>query len=221
MQRSKACLVALSLFALLVAPSLATAATFGAEAFGSFNTYSMKDVNDFLESANAGGSNFDNVSNGLSGGLGVRMWANQNWMINATWEPLRASTESAATSEKLNVNAQNFAFGGTYFLPSATNARYGIGASIGYYSIGGEAEDPSGTSKIEGSGAGFSFHGTGEWTVNKQFAFQGTAGYRVANVEMKDENGDNITTSTGENATADYSGFSGRVGVVMYFPTSK
>ena len=39
MQRSKACLVALSLFALALVPALAAAATFGLEGFGSFSTY--------------------------------------------------------------------------------------------------------------------------------------------------------------------------------------
>jgi hypothetical protein len=79
MQRSKAILVALSLFALALAPTLAAAANFGVEAFGSFSTYSMKDVNDAISAANQAGSSFDDVSNGLSGGLGLKMWANQNW----------------------------------------------------------------------------------------------------------------------------------------------
>lgn len=221
MQRSKACLVALSLFALAVAPTLAAAGSFGVEAFGSFSTYSMKDVND----ANAlkAGSNFSDVSNGLSGGIGARMWANQNWQLGASWEPLRASTESKATSAKYNVNAQSFQASGTYFLPSATNARYGFGAGLGYYSISGKDEVTSPTpttSKIEGSGVGFDFHGTGEWSINKQWAFTGTAGYRLANVEMKNSSGVNLTTASGSNATADYSGFLGRAGLVMYFPNS-
>ena len=221
MQRSKASLVALSLFALAVAPSLAAAGSFGAEAFGSFSTYSMKDVNEGLASANLSGSDFTDVSNGLSGGLGLRMWANQNWMLSANWEPLRANTESTPTSEKFNVNAQSFQFSGTYFMPSATNARYGLGAGFGYYSIGGEAEDPSGTAKVEGSGPGFHFQGVGEWSVNKTWAFTGSAGYRLANIKMKDETGTQLLTPTGSDATADYSGFMGRAGVVMYFPTSK
>ena len=220
MQRSKACLVALSLFALAVAPTLAAAGSFGLEGFGSFSTYSMKDVNDAISAANQAGSNFNDVSNGLSGGLGARMWANQNWLIAADWEPLRASTESNATSEKFNVNANSFQGSGTYFLPSATNARYGFGAGLGYYSIGGKAEDPTGSAKIEGSGVGFDFHGTGEWSINKQWGITGTAGYRIAKIDMKDSNGNNITTASGSNATADYSGFMGRVGLVMNFPSS-
>jgi hypothetical protein len=221
MQRSKACLVALALFALALAPTFAIAGSFGAEAFGSFSTYSMKDVNDAIAAANQAGSSFDDVANGMSGGLGLRMWANQNWLIGATWEPLRASTESSATSEKFNVNAQSFSATGTYFLPSQTNARYGFGAGLGYYSIGGEVEDPLGTAKIEGSGVGFQFHGTGEWSLNKQWSIAGTAGYRLSNIEMKDEQGNNLTNAAGENATADYSGFMGRVGVVLNFPSSK
>jgi len=220
MQRSKAILVALSLFALALAPTLAAAANFGVEAFGSFSTYSMKDVNDAISAANQAGSNFNDVSNGLSGGLGLNMWANQNWQIGANWEPLRASTESSSTSEKFNVNAQSFSATGTYFMPSATNARYGFGAGLGYYSIGGKVEDPTGSTKIKGSSVGFDFHGSGEWSLNKQWSIASTAGYRLAKPEMKDENGNNLTTASGDKATADYSGFMGRVGVVMYFPTA-
>ena len=220
MQRSKACLVALSLFALAVAPTLAAAGSFGVEAFGSFSTYSMKDVNDGIAASNLAGSNFNDVSNGFSGGIGARMWANQNWQLGASWEPLRASTESNATSAKFNVNAQSFQASGTYFLNSATNSRYGFGAGLGYYSIGGKTEDPTGSTKTEGSGVGFDFHGSGEWSVNKQWAISGTAGYRLASVEMKDSSGNNLLTASGSKATADYSGFMGRVGVVMYFPSS-
>ncbi|TMQ58791.1 MAG: hypothetical protein E6K72_02220 [Candidatus Eisenbacteria bacterium] len=220
MQRSKACLVALSLFALALAPALAAAGTFGVEGFGSFSTYSMKDVNDAIAVSNQAGSNYNDVSNGFSGGLGARMWANQNWQLAASWEPLRASTESNATSQKFNVNAQSFQAGGTYFLNSATNSRYGFGAGLGYYSIGGKAEDPTGSQDIKGSGVGFDVHGSGEWTVNKQWAVSGLAGYRIATVDMKDSNDQNIQTASGSNAAADYSGFMGRVGVVMYFPSS-
>jgi hypothetical protein len=37
---------------------------------------------------------------------------------------------------------------------------------------------------------------------------------------MKDTAGNNLQNASGENATADYSGFMGRVGLVMYFPSS-
>ena len=222
MQRSKACLVALSLFALAAVPSLAAAGSFGVEAFGSFNTYSMKDVNDGLASRT--GSTFDDVANGLSGGLGARMWANQNWLLSANWEPLRASSENTSTtpSQKYNVNASSFQVSGTYFMPSATNSRYGFGAGLGYYSISGEDEASTPATKIEGSGAGFHFQGVGEWSMNKQFSVTGTAGYRLANIEMKDSNGNPVPVSSTNpaNATADYSGFIGRVGLVMYFPSS-
>ena len=216
MQRSKACLVALSLFALVLVPSLAAAGTFGAEVFGGFNSYSMKDVNDGITATNQGsGTDFSEVSSGLSAGLGLRMWANQNWLLSAAWEPLFANTESATTiTAKQNLNANSFQFTGTYFMPSSSNAKYGFGAGIGYYSIGGELEvtaPTASTTKIEGSGAGFHVLGVGEWTVNKNWAFTGSAGYRVADIEIKDSN---------PTTTADYSGFIGRVGVVMYFPNS-
>ena len=43
----------------------------GAEVFGAFNTYSMGDVNDAIKVDNSAGANFDQLSNGIGGGLGT------------------------------------------------------------------------------------------------------------------------------------------------------
>src|SRR5262245_11344567 len=98
MLKSRTWLVALSLAVLTMAPTLASAAAgnFGAEVFGSFNTYSMQDMNDAIKVDNAGGANFDKLSNGITGGLGVRMQANPNWVLSARWEPLFLETKSSA-----------------------------------------------------------------------------------------------------------------------------
>ena len=216
MLKSKTCLVALSLAVLTVAPTLALAGSFGAEVFGSFNTYSMQDVNDAIDASNSStASNFDNLSNGISGGLGVRMLANPNWMFSATWEPLFLETKSDATNETLNLDANAFSVNGTYFFQSKNpSAKYGIGAGVGYYSLGGKDEisgpTPSST-KIEGSGPGFQFSGVAEWTMSPGFAVTGGAGYRVASIEVD---------KSSPKYNADYSGFTGRLGVAFYLPSA-
>ena len=107
---------------------------------------------------------------------------------------------------------------GTYFFPSTNpTAKYGLAAGIGYYSVGGSLETSGATpssSDISGSGAGFHLMGVGEWTMSPNFAVTGSAGYRVASVEL-----DRKPYSTTVNA--DYSGFMSRLGVVFYLPNAK
>src|SRR5262245_555361 len=89
----------LGLSALTAQPSHAM--TWGGEVFAAFNTYAMDDWNDFIDAANQNGANADEISNGISGGLGVRMWPNANWMISACWEPMFASTEDDVSGDEI------------------------------------------------------------------------------------------------------------------------
>jgi hypothetical protein len=209
----KCSLVALAA-ALILAPGVAMSATVGAEVFGALNTYAMEDVNDAADAANALGANFDEVSNGMTGGLGVRIWANPNWMLTAAWEPLFLETESSATQDTWNLDANSFQFGAAYFFPSTSPTfKYGLGAGLGIYQIGGELSNPTATPSsvdVEGSGVGFHFMGQSEWTVSPNFSITAAGGYRVADIE--------VDNSTG---TADYSGFIGRVGMAFYMPTAR
>lgn len=213
MRQYRRFIVVLSALAALLAWIVpASAATFGIEAFGAYNQYAMNDVNDELDAANVLGANFDNINGSIGGGAGVRLWATPSWMISAAWEPLRAETESNPVT--INAGANSFQFSATHFFPSTTTARYGIGAGVGYYSLTGNYEDtsdPSGNFDFEGSGAGFHFMGMGEWKVNDSFALTGGAGYRIADIEIKDSDG----------MTANYSGMLARVGFAFYMPQSK
>ena len=106
---------------------------------------------------------------------------------------------------------------GNYFFPTNSNAKYGIGAGVGYYMVGGEAEDgtTSLTTDVSGSTVGFHFMGLAEWTVSPGFAITGGAGYRIANVgdTQFDE------TSTDPETETDYSGFMARAGLAFYMPS--
>jgi hypothetical protein len=102
-------------------PVNASAATFGVEAFGSYNTYAMDDVNTFIGEANQGGYAFDELNGGVTGGFGLRTWANPSWMISADWEPLRATTESNGV--EINAGANSFQLTAAHFFPSSTLQR--------------------------------------------------------------------------------------------------
>jgi hypothetical protein len=199
----------------LAAPA-AFAGTTGVEVFGAFNMYSMGDVNDQIKADNTGGASFDELSNSLGGGLGMRTWPNQNWMIEACWEPLLAETKSAPTASTWNLNANSFQVSAYRFFPSANpKAHFGVGGGMGLYSVSGKHVDGQtpATTKVEGSGPGIHFMGVGEWSLSQGLNLTAGAGYRVASIDV-----DGLSNST---ASADYSGFVGRVGLAFYFPQNR
>jgi len=200
--RSTLFMAVLAAAALAVNPMQASAApSFGGEVFGAFNTYSMGDVNDVIDVANSLGADYNEVGNGMTGGLGIRMWATENLMISGVWEPLFVTAEDGQGGPELTADANSFQITGGYFFPSATTARYGIAAGLGYYSL---AEDTG-----EGSGLGFHVLGMSEWTVSRGFAVTAGAGYRFADVEVDNAGG----------ASVDYSGFMARLGLAFYIPS--
>lgn len=195
----------------LAVPSLASAATFGAEVFGAYNSYNMQDANDAVETLNQGGANYSEISGGITGGLALKMWANPNWMFSAAWEPLFVSTKDEASDDEMSADGSSFQFTAGYFFPTGSSkAKYGMAAGLGYYSLSGESTVSSVTTESKGSGVGYHFMGLSEWTVSPGFAVNGAAGYRVADIAV-----DESTTD----ATADYSGFMGRLGLSFYMPT--
>jgi hypothetical protein len=134
-------------------------------------------------------------------------------MFSTDWEPLRLSTESGTNT--INVDANSFQFTAAHFFPSATKARYGVGAGIGYYSISGSSEDtsdPSSNFDLQGTGFGFHALGFGEWSVNESLALTGSAGYRVADIGIDD------VPPYVVDQTANYSGVMARVGFAFYMP---
>jgi len=221
MQKKFKLVMVLALVCFAAAPALAADTKFGAEVFGAFNSYSMSDVNDGIDQLNQNdGTNFDDVSSGLTGGINARMWANQNWMFSAGWEPLFLETKTDTPANgKINLDGNSFQATGGYFFPSHSNGRYGIGAGLGYYSISGEASgvvSGGSTTDITGSTVGFHVMGMGEWTVSPGFAITAASGYRIA--KISDTKFDDQSQSP--ELETDYSGFMGRVGLSFYLPTS-
>ena len=215
MIRKSAYAVLLAMCCVTAFVATASAATVGGEVFGAFSTHSMKDWNERLvEPVNQGGGNMDEFSNGFGGGLGLRTWPNSNWMLAATWEPLYVSREEKVSGDKAKLDANAFEATAGYFFPSATPARFGLGAGIGYYSLGGEILSSSSTLKLEGSTVGFHLMGLMEWTVKPGFAITGTAGYRFADVTDTQVDG---VSATPEMST-DYSGVMLRAGLAFYLP---
>ena len=217
--RGKKYLLSLLLAAAVAAPAVpAHAMTWGADVFGAFNTHSMGDVNDAIDASNAGGTDFDKVSNSFGGGIGLRVKPNATWMFEGTWEPLFPSTEDKNVSgDKINLTANSFQLTGTYWLPSQATNKFGIAAGLGYYTLNGKLESV-GFPNVDVSGTGVGFHilGTGEWEMSPGFGFFGSAGYRMAKID--DTQFDDL--STDPKSETDFSGFTARAGLAFYMVPS-
>ena len=209
-------LVAAAVFAVPAVP--AHAMTWGGDVFGAFSTHTMGDWNDAIDQSNTGGSDFNNVNNSFGGGLGLRLLPNQNWMIEATWEPLFPSTEDGnASGNKVSFSANSFQGTATYFFPSTGKNKFGLGAGVGFYSLNGKGESPGSPDvDLTGNGVGFHVLGTGEMTVSPGFGIFGSAGYRMAKIDDTEIGGVSPTPKI----ETDFSGFTARAGLAFYMPSS-
>jgi len=213
-----AVLAAVAVMAFAAAPSMAM--TIGGEVFGTFDTHTMSDWKDnVFDPINDSGGDISDPTSSWGGGLGLRMWPNSTWMIAATWEPVFLTREEDITGTEFNLNANSFQGTLGYFFPTTGTAKYGLGAGVGYYSLGGEISgsgDPDVDGDLSGSTVGFHFLGMGEWTVSPGFAITGSAGYRIAKIsdtKLDDQSAD-------PEFETDYSGFMVRAGLAFYMPSA-
>src|SRR5262245_42665144 len=170
-------LVALGCATLVTAP--AGAVTWGGEVFGAFSTHGMSDWNtNIVDPIKQAGGSIDDFGNGFGGGLGLRLWPNNNWMIAGTWEPIWLTRKESTTGAEFKVDANAFEVTGGYFFPSTSPAKFGLGAGVGFYNLGGEITGTAGVldGKLTGSSVGAHFLGLMEWTVSPGFAVTGSAG---------------------------------------------
>lgn len=199
----------LSVLAAMALAMPASAASIGGEVFGAWNTHGMTDINDAIDAANNGGADFNEISNGLTGGLGVRVWPTSSWMIAASWEPLFLETTDGNSDQTLNLNANSFQGTVGWFFPTMTPTKFGVAAGIGTYNISGESSGGGFSTDVTGSGLGYHVMGMGEMGMGG-FAVTGSLGWRWAEIDIDDT--DPVTP-------ADYTGLMARVGLAFYLPT--
>ena len=223
--------VVATLAAAFFLPSTACAGgEWGISAFAGYNTYAMSDLNDEvigpINLLLAGtGYSMDEVSGGLGFGGGLRYRTPGNIMIGVDFERLGGSTDLSVPGGSFEIKTAANAFTGTivYYFPSASRARFGLGAGLGFYSSAGEVtlfddvtleED---TEDLEGSGVGF--HGVGalDLTLSSSAHLEANVGYRFAKTTDLEIAGTKQTTSDGDDATLDWSGLMTRVGFTFYF----
>ena len=230
MSRVGVCLVLLA-FAVAATPVPSVATQFGVTVFGGYNTYSMEDVNDFIDLLNndpdfLGGTGYslDDISSGWGYGAGLRIRPTGNKLvIGLDYERLMASSELEVLDASLTMDVPANAITGTlfYFFPSTSRARFGLGGGLGYYSSSGElvGEDSSSSQSIDVEGSGVGFHGVGavDIGISPTVHFEASAGYRLAKTSDVEVAGVKVMNSGGDDASIDWSGLMSRLGLTFYF----
>ena len=175
----------------------------------------MSDWKDVVSQVNASGGSMDDPTSSWGGGLGLRLWPNSTLMIAGTWEPIFLTRKEDTSGDKLNLNANSFQLTGGYFFPSAGNAKFGLGAGLGFYSLAGKIESAPNID-LSGSTVGFHFMGMESGRSARGFAVTGTAGYRIA--KISDTKFDDVSSSP--KTETDYSGLMLRAGLAFYMPSA-
>jgi hypothetical protein len=188
----------------------AAAASFGIEAFGSYNTHLMSLWNGDLEVANAGGSQFNRIDHTLTGGVGLQSKLSPIWLLQIQWEPLFLESRDSATGRALVFDTQTMRLDVTWLAPSSSHARFGLGAGLGYYWLDGRRESGGvPNAELSGNTLGLQVHGLMERVMTRGFLLHATAGYRLANITDTRVNG----ISPARKLETDYSGWMLRLGL--------
>ncbi len=211
---------------LLPSPAIGTP-KFGFAFFAGRNTYAMDDVNDELISevnvSLAGtGYEMDEITGGWGFGGGLRIKPAPSIMVGLDFERLTANSEISIFDERLEIDTPANSFLGTvtYYFPSSSRARVGVGAGLGYYTSGGSiAGDSAGVGlEVDVDGNGIGFHGAASLDVgiSPNVHFEALAGYRYAKTSDVEVGGSKAYTADGDEATLDWSGFMSRTGLIFY-----
>lgn len=224
-----ASLLTLFLASSLPAPALATG-QFGLGVFGTWNSYAMDDLNDELigplnDSLETAGSSarFDEVSDGIGFGGGLRYRSGSSLMFAVDYERLTASTDASESGVEFEIDVPANAVTATvtYLLSSTSKVHFGFAGGLGYYSSAGTMSLTGGAttieSDIEGSGIGYHAGGVLDAGLTDQVSLNVFAGWRQAKTSDIEVDGEKVYKADGDEATLDWSGVTVKVGLNMFF----
>lgn len=204
---------------------------FGVAFLTGYNTYAQSDLNDELVAPinvllSGTGYKMDEVSSGIGFGGGLRYRSTTSPVVVAVdYERLTGHSKLSVPGGEFEVKAPANAFTATvyYFFPSASRARFGVGAGGGVYSSAGSLRTyDSGTATeetvdLEGTGAGFHGVGAADVTLSNVSHLEVSIGYRYAKTSDLKVAGVKAQNSDGSDSKLDWSGLVTRVGFGFYF----
>ena len=147
-------------------------AVLGLTGLGTFNTYSMSDVNKSIEQMNREitqpGVKFPRFTRGASMGGGIRAILDERLILEATWEQVNAGETIGGTAvNDLNASAHAYLFTAAWDMMKARRVAFGPALGMGYYDSIAEqtitetpvGEDPHDLGTIRFNGSALGAHG--------------------------------------------------------------
>jgi hypothetical protein len=197
------------------------------QSFGSYNTYSMADVNEAMRTALAAypGSTADKdkIASGAGFGANLRIWPRPRTFVTLEFQRLLASNSGSGTflgttyTVDLRVPATNLSLGVGYVVLDRGRARLAVSGGIGYYLCTGDLETQApgfhDDSNLDGSGFGVQGLGHVFARVTPRLQAEVAGGYRYAKTTDLTSGGFRIRNSDGSLAQIDWSGLTARAGL--------
>jgi len=206
MRRLSSLLLATTLAVFVFASNAIAGPRFGISGFTGFQSYQMGQINAAIKSIEEALSTtgdraeIDNLTGNWSYGFGVRADLNPNWRAYVEYERLGDKTGFGNNLGAFHFepNADAIIIGGTYFFPTTNKNRFGFGAGVGLYTLGGTStatlrsypNTVSGEVDLGGSTTGFHARGEYELAISDIWTFDAALGYRWAQGEMTVEGQD-------------------------------
>lgn len=222
-------LLLVALVALATLPSSATAKTrAGVALFAGFNNYTMTDVNStFILPVNEFlvpvGFVLKDITSGWGVGTGLRVRPAHPILLSFDYERLFARSDLTIFMENyvIDTPANALTATATYYFPSSSKSRFGVGAGVGYYRSAGSVEiDTLGVAnhnELDGSGVGFHGLVSFDAEISPNVHFEGNAGLRYAKTTDVKVEGEEVLNPAGDKAKIDWTGFMSRAGLTFYF----
>lgn len=172
-----------ALLAALLVPAHATAApVLGVEAFGGWNRYSMREMNDSLQSFDrAAGTRFASFHSSIGYGFAARAWAQDRLLLRLAYEELPAETHGSGLT--FEAHARAVLLSATWFTAPERPLRFGLGVGGGPYFAHGSFHGDDVDMKVGGIGFGGFVAGEAALAVGGGAMLHTAAGWRIARID--------------------------------------
>jgi hypothetical protein len=206
---------------LLLASTAFAAPQFGISIFTGYQGYQMGQINNAINNVQdalsepAERAEIDNLTGAMSLGGAVRVDLNPLMRVYVEYEHLGDKTGFGNNlgTFHLEPEADVIILGGTYFLPSTSTTRFGVGGGVGIYTFSGNANSTvswyttttSASVDLGGDTVGFHVRGEMELTLTPQWQLDAGLGYRWAQ-------GDLTVAGHDSGVDLDWSGLMTRIG---------
>jgi hypothetical protein len=213
---------AVLLFVCLAANALA-APHWGVSAFTGYQNYSMDQINEKLAlvddalSRPGREAGIDRLNGDWSFSARALVDLNPTWRASVEYEYLKDQSGGGNTSIgnfQIKPHANAVMIGGTYFFPTTSRTRLGLGAGVGYYEFGGSVNSTvtwytttkTGSHNLGGNTIGYHLRAELDVPMSPGWHFDGALGYRWAKGNLETDDKDS-------GVDLDWSGLMTRIGI--------